>query len=241
MINILRLLFVVTCALSVTSCTRPRAGQPAAHSGSPGYPPRFQVSEQVRHGGAVARRYGFIDVAGKIVIPIRFEQADYFSEGLAHVWVGDRQGYIDTAGKVRFYLPDDCMSASRFSEGLALVNLSGEVDYDAMRGGRWGYVDRDGRFAVPAQFEVPLASSEWTGNTGEFSEGLAAMPGPDGRFGFIDRTGRWVIPPQFDRVERKFLHGLAQVEVNIDASGNSTWGYIDRTGRFVWKSKLGPP
>jgi hypothetical protein len=191
----------------------------------------------------VETRYGFIDATGKVVIPINLEDADEFSEGLAHVWVDHRPAFIDTAGKVQFFLPQDCVNVGSFREGLALVNAGGDSQHHSIEGGLWGYVDRDGRFAIPPRFTLTrgLAYDWSTSPVSSFSEGLAAVPGPDGRFGFIDRTGRWVIPPQFDHVEEEFWHGLAKVEMNKNSKDNYYWGYVDRTGRFVWQSKPGPP
>src|SRR5271157_5962548 len=71
-------------------------------------------------------KYGFIDKSGKVVIPIQFQYAMPFSEGLAAVsastdalWV-----YIDKTGKpvISLQLKD----ASPFSDHLASVERNGK-------------------------------------------------------------------------------------------------------------------
>ena len=44
------------------------------------------------------QRYGFIDRTGKIVIPLRFEDVQSFSEGRAGVKLAGKWGYIDKNG-----------------------------------------------------------------------------------------------------------------------------------------------
>ena len=71
-----------------------------------------------------ARKYGFIDRTGRVVIPGEFDLACSFSEGLAVVQIGDairraRYGYIDANGSR--IIPLTLTSASSFKNGLALV------------------------------------------------------------------------------------------------------------------------
>ena len=89
-----------------------------------------------------ASGYGFIDTTGTMVIPAVWDDAGDFSEGLAAVMQGDACGYIDTKGELA--IPLEFAVATPFSEGLAAV---GALDGDGA-GGRWGYVDRVGRWVV---------------------------------------------------------------------------------------------
>ena len=108
--------------------------------------------------------------------------------------------------------------ASDFSEGLASVRVGGG---DA---GKWGFIDKQGRFVINPQY----------GGLWEFSEGLAAVRlGGDGsNWGFIDKQGKIVISPQFESVwPWRFQEGLAAVQVGDDKTGK--WGFIDHQGNFV--------
>lgn len=39
-------------------------------------------------------KWGYIDTRGNIIIPLQFEEADQFSEGMAAVKVAGKWGYI---------------------------------------------------------------------------------------------------------------------------------------------------
>ena len=66
--------------------------------------------------------------------------------------------------------------------------------------GKWGYLDPDGKWAIPAKFE----------RAGVFRSGLAPAREPGGRWGFLKPDGTWGIEPKFSRVQG-FSDGLAAV------------------------------
>jgi hypothetical protein len=44
-------------------------------------------------------KWGFIDTAGKEVIPLKYDVAGWFCEGLAMVILNGKYGFIDKTGK----------------------------------------------------------------------------------------------------------------------------------------------
>ncbi len=134
---------------------------------------------------------GFIDKTGTLVVKPQFEFYQPFSEGLAFVLINRKMGAIDKMGRV-VIRPQFALAAPRptpywqvidyyresrawsFSDGLAVVN----------RLGSWGYVDRTGKFVIPARYRAAH----------NFSGGLALVVVGD-RVGYIDKTGRYVWRP----------------------------------------------
>ena len=77
--------------------------------------------------------------------------------------------------------------------------------------GKWGYLDKQGHFVVPPQFDVAQ----------DFAEGLAAVEiggEKTGKWGYIDLTGHYVVNPQFDWTTG-FGEGLAAVQIGNDKTG----------------------
>jgi hypothetical protein len=75
-------------------------------------------------------KWGYIDKQGEIVIPIQYDDAGFFSEGLARVRVNGKYGFIDTKGNM--VIPAVYDEAYGFSEGLAQVKING----------KWRYIDK---------------------------------------------------------------------------------------------------
>jgi hypothetical protein len=82
---------------------------------------------------------------------------------------------------------------------------------------KWGFIDLDGKQAIPLRFE---RVSRW-------AEGLAAVQ-ENGNPGYIDVTGRMVIGPLPYKICSVFSEGLATI---IDKQDKA--GYIDKAGKVV--------
>lgn len=97
---------------------------------------------------------------------------------------------------------------------ISAAAVAGEYLIPARNTGRWGYIDRNGAWIIPARYAEALS----------FSEGLAAVKFYD-KWGYIDRRGDWVIEPVFWDA-KSFSEGLAC------AWSDNGWGYIDRQGNW---------
>jgi len=98
-------------------------------------------------------------------------------------------------------------SLGEMSEGLILAKL----------GGKYGYIDRNGKRVISFKFKRALG----------FHEGLAAAEGANSKWGFIGHHGDWVIQPKFDKV-LGFSCGVSQV---ID-KGKCV--YVDTQGELLF-------
>lgn len=166
-----------------------------------------------------------------------------FHDGLLPVRVGDKWGYISSAGKMA--IPAKYDEATDFYGGYAVVKSgakymvvntsgaetpvegSGLLDVNHFTEGmapfraadkKFGFIDTSGKVVIKAQFE----------SVGYFSDGVAWAKTADKKLGYLDKSGAWVIKPQFD-VGKEFdaETGLARIK-----SGDS-WGYITKDGSKV--------
>jgi outer membrane protein assembly factor BamD len=85
--------------------------------------------------------------------------------------------------------------------------------------GRYGYVNRMGKYVLEPQYEEALP----------FSDFLAAVK-KDGKWGFINGEGKFVIEPRFDNAFL-FSDGAAGVEEN------GKWGFVNRSGKYLVQPK----
>ena len=85
--------------------------------------------------------------------------------------------------------------------------------------GRYGYVNRLGKYVLEPQYEEALP----------FSDFLAAVK-KDGKWGFINGEGKFVIEPRFENAFL-FSDGAAAVEEN------GKWGFVNRSGKYLVQPK----
>jgi hypothetical protein len=177
-------------------------------------------------------KWGYMDRAGRIVIPLQFDSASDFFDGLAAVSLNGRSGYINEAGA--FTIPLQYESAGAFKDQRAVVTVNGKC----------GLIDLTGRFVADPQYSDIRPFSEgmaavWVGAK-QKSFGSNAVLIHGGYWGFIDRSGRVVIEPQFDWIE-SFSDGLAAAGFGgtRDANGEIfmmdgvKWGFINQQGTMV--------
>jgi outer membrane protein assembly factor BamD len=85
--------------------------------------------------------------------------------------------------------------------------------------GRYGYVNRAGKFVLEPQYEEALPYSDF----------IAAVK-KDGKWGYINGEGKFVIEPRFENAFL-FSDGAAAVQEN------GKWGFINRAGKFLVEPK----
>lgn len=138
-------------------------------------------------------KYGFLDERGYEVIPCQYDEVSPFTLGRAKVRLGNHCGIIDTLGNIILPIEydDEIPMGGKYtySDSLALVE----------KDGRMGYVDLDGKLAIPFYFDQAFP----------FSEGLAVAR-HKGLWGYIDTKGEVYIPFIFDYAS-PFSFGLAEV------------------------------
>lgn len=144
------------------------------------------------------RKYGFIDEKGNEVIPLKYDLAYPFKDGLAIVKLDGKWGYIDKSGNE--IIPPKYDRAYSFSEGLAAVELNLKC----------GFIDKTGTVVIPIKY-LSVRS---------FKEGLAAAYFYIGRnegysHGYIDRKGNIVISPKY-MSDYSFKDGVTLVETYPD-------------------------
>jgi hypothetical protein len=169
------------------------------------------------------KKWGYIEKAGKIVIPFQFEEAGRFSEGLAAAKKEGRWGYIDPKGNVAIAF--QYTSADDFSQGVAFViqdktrlciDRNAKTVFQLAAGLRVSQGFTDGRAVV--------ANDDAKVEDGKIVDGTGLQ-------GLIDREGKIAVRPQFRMIAR-FSEERAVVVTDTREAG--TWeGLIDPDGNYV--------
>jgi hypothetical protein len=155
---------------------------------------------------------GYIDFAGRTVIPAVYDHAGRFREGLATVKQGKDWGAIAPDGSWRVRPFWD--SSVKIGSGRIIAGLRG----------KYGLLDTDGKEIMPLRYDAILGFSE------SLAEVRVEVQGRD-RHGFINLEGEEVIALTFENAGR-FKEGLAPVK------HQGEWYLIDRQGKFLYK--IGP-
>jgi hypothetical protein len=121
-------------------------------------------------------KYGYINKAGKEVIPIQFDEIDFVdSKGgnLARVKNNNKHGFFSIDGSVD--IPCIYEEISLFiREGLVAAKLNG----------KWGYVNEQNETVIPFMYEEVT----------DFKKGLAQVKN-QGLWYYINKKNQWVMPP----------------------------------------------
>ncbi len=120
-------------------------------------------------------KYGFINMEGNEVIPIEYDYATSFFEGMAVVEVDGKNGFINTKGEIVIPLKYD--SAWEFNDGIAYVKKDNKM----------GYIDKDGNEVIPIIYD----------DMSQFEDGLLGVK-LGSKWGFVNEKGEVVIPIRFD-------------------------------------------
>lgn len=182
-------------------------------------------------------KYGFINLAGDVVIPLKYDDARSFSEGVAAVKLNGKWGYINKSDEV--VIPFTYDSTLSFNEGLAWVRLNGKygfinklnevvipIKYQNARSsreglvpvkliGNWGFINKSDEMIIPFKYK----------ETWGFYDGLARVKVND-KWGYINKSDEVVIPLKYEDAGN-FIEGLAPVKLN------GKWGYINQSDEVV--------
>ena len=174
----------------------------------------------------VGGKWGYINRNGVFVIKPQFDMAFPFNEGFALVSKEGVDYALNKSGRLLFE-----GRAGFFSEGLAAVRKG------SYREGKWGFIDKSGKYVIEPIFE----------DARKFSEGMAAIK-LNGKWGFIKKDGAVAINPAYDAADF-FDGGLAAVSIGgkaefffpFGAKGyadkDAKLGYINQNGNYVWHPK----
>jgi hypothetical protein len=182
-------------------------------------------------------KWGYIDTAGKVVVPLKYERVSGFDGELLSVKIDGKWGVISKDGKE--IIPARYNELSGYHGGLL----------SAWDGQKHGFFDRTGRAITEMIYErvdiftdgcarimrdrkrgwIDAQGKEWAlgvyDRVGRFENGISIVS-KDGRWGCVRKNGDVLVPTVWQAL-KPFQSGLAAVQ------RDGRWGYIDTEGRVV--------
>ncbi len=148
-------------------------------------------------------KYGFMDMSGNEIIPLIYDEAYSFNEGLAAVCKGGKWGFIDKAG-TEVILPIYDQVDSSFRNGLAAAFLNG----------KWGLVDKGGNAILPFEYDDHIYAEE----------GGFYIARKDGKNYPVDAAGKLVS----DEYSYMRQETDGRIYVDKDVNGSRVGAYLDQ-------------
>lgn len=144
---------------------------------------------------------------GKMAIPLKYDAAWIFSDGIAAVCEGDSVYFIDHSGK--------SINSKKFAREDGYNNYAYHGKYAAMpENGKYGLIDRKGNWVHGPEYTYIECASRnlW-------------FAGKDGKHGVIDADGKMIIPCEYDQIsiypENGITVGLSDhSKKRLDYEGN---------------------
>ncbi|MBD8490369.1 WG repeat-containing protein [Echinicola sp. CAU 1574] len=154
------------------------------------------------YGALKDRHFGFVNRAGKLVIPNKFEAVNKFSEGLAGVKLGNLWGYTDRNGTTVISPQYD--EVGEFHRGVAIIKKDGRVNL----------LDKSGKELLPQYYEqISLSDDQYY------------ITEQEGLYGIIDPLGKEITAPIFESLRRE---GYDKIIVQK----NNKFGILNESGEL---------
>jgi hypothetical protein len=168
-------------------------------------------------------KVGFVDFDNRIVIPIIYEAAREFKDGLAPVRINDSWGYINRKNQIEIQPNPDWKWVTLFENDVAVVRLN---DHD------YFYIDRLGNYLHNEPFSA----------AGDFQDGFAIaargnQPYPfNNELQIINRNFQFVIDEKYNQI--KYLEkNEFKVVKRLDDKGREKTGTLKIGGNVVWNQE----
>ena len=174
-------------------------------------------------------KWGYSDSTKRVLIQPIFEEACFFSEGLAAVRVGKKWGFIDTTGRIVIN-PGKYDVFGGFKNGYAWIRT--------FRKGGYTYIDKHGGMIskpVFCDFGYDDSSFGLDGYAIVSKNCRDCSPESDNMcadFGVIDKKGVIVVKLIYKRIHRSPYKGFFLV--GVAKGGDLKWGLLDiQSGKIV--------
>lgn len=204
-------------------------------------------------------KWGYVNIKEEEVIPIQYDKASSFSDGLGRVEKDGKIMYVNKDGE-EFIISE--YETGSFKKGLAeveidgkkgLINKQGEIviapkyDYiiiddngliEVGRKKKQGIINRQGKVVLPIKYDFITAQYDWNSSRdgNEYNSDGGFLINLGNKWGFANKKGKIITQIKYDHVE-EFVDGVAMVRKNnkytyIDTRGKEMMPFQDRVDGY---------
>ncbi|HQR93443.1 MAG: hypothetical protein B7Y15_05610 [Bacteroidetes bacterium 24-39-8] len=158
-------------------------------------------------------KFGLMDKSFKEIIPAKYNQTSFYSNGFYIVEIGGKWGAVDKTDKV--VIPFEYKS-------LGFMDEQGRIM--ASKDAGTGFIDRNAKVIIPLTFYNLFPFSE---NRTKFLDEAS------NKYGVIDQQGKILLAPTYDLMDG-LTNGMYTVSDFPKEDGNITkFGYLDSNGKLA--------
>jgi hypothetical protein len=163
---------------------------------------------------------GYMDKTGKMILPLKYLYASYFSEGVATVQESAAAPLvgINAKGEILFELKAGCMLVEGFSSGMAVVRCRPSGNSVAL----YNYIDKTGKLLFKES--IPAAKP--------FIDNYAVITNNDNNMELIDKTGKNVLGNPYRYLKPTGVKGIYFYSNDTEKG----FGLIDSSGKKLSKA-----
>ena len=187
-------------------------------------------------------RYGFINIKGETIIPLKYKNARTFDEGMAFVVDVETYlaGFINKNGET--VIPFEYIDVSSFSEGLAFATKLKDgkkrtQDYVPESDKNSFYIDRKGNVKISGKFDKGVSFINKSAVVKK-SKTSTFMGGGNDKYKYIDTNGEYLFNEGFD-IARPFNNKGYAIVANEKFASGLRWFIIDSKGEKTSKITFG--
>lgn len=165
-------------------------------------------------------KYGYVNKSNKLVIPLKYEDANNFNEGMANVRIGQLWGYINTSGKEVVPLKYDF--ALEFKNGFGIVGIADKGS---------GCINKNGKLIIPCIYEAIYYFYDNKNHCDSKSRIVYAQL--NDKYYVFDETGRDILPSgyTFDDQFTHFSNNSDNYYFIVTKDGK--YGVINERGQII--------
>ena len=178
-----------------------------------------------------SKKYGFVNGRGQVAVPVIYDDAQPYSNGVTIVRLNGKRIVIDTNG-------EEVFDVSEYDR----VNIFSKEFADTYINGKWGVIDKSGNEVLPCEYDSVGWSKHgaiWAGKGELIFTDDGELEQDNRKYALFDSAGKRLTEFEYEYIglanwREKWWDYLETDETEpLLAKKDGKYGFIDNTGKIV--------